>query len=92
MDTWLLIKRHCNKFYNGEWNLFDVCFEKFGRLDILANNAGMMFTKPVVEVGDEEFDRIFAVIVNGTFLCRQQAAKRMSEAAGSSTSPHLQLL
>jgi len=59
--------------------LFDTCFEKFGRLEILVNNAGVMFTKPVVEVGEEEFDRIFAVNVKGTFLCCQQAAKRMAE-------------
>jgi len=59
--------------------LFDACIEKFGRLDILVNNAGMMFTKPIVEVGEEEFDRIFAVNVKGTFLCCQEAAKRMSE-------------
>src|SRR5580704_5584617 len=59
--------------------LFDATFEKFGRLDILVNNAGIMFTKPVVEVGEEEFDRIFAVNVKGTFLCCQEAAKRMAE-------------
>src|SRR5262245_29858226 len=33
--------------------LFDACSEKFGRLDILVYNAGVMFTKPVVEVGEE---------------------------------------
>src|SRR3954454_20643895 len=38
-----------------------------------------MFTKPVVEVGEEEFDRIFAVNVKGTFLCCQLAAQRMAE-------------
>ena len=59
--------------------LFDACFEKFGSLDILVNNAGMLFTKPVVEVGEDEFDRIFAVNVKGTFLCCQEAAKRMAE-------------
>ena len=59
--------------------LFDSCFEEFGRLYILVNDAGMMFTKPVVEVGEEEFDRIFAVNVKGTFLCCQEAAKRMAE-------------
>jgi 3-oxoacyl-[acyl-carrier protein] reductase len=59
--------------------LFDACFENFGKLDNLVNNAGVMFTKPVVEVGEEEFDRLFAVTVKGTFLCCQEAAKRMAE-------------
>jgi 3-oxoacyl-[acyl-carrier protein] reductase len=59
--------------------LFDTCLEKFGRLDVLVNNAGVMFTKPVVEVGEEEFDRLFAVNVKGAFFCCQAAAKRMAE-------------
>jgi 3-oxoacyl-[acyl-carrier protein] reductase len=59
--------------------LFDVAFEHFGRLDILVNNAGVMFNKPVADVVEEEFDRIFAVNVKGTFFACQQAAKRMAD-------------
>jgi NAD(P)-dependent dehydrogenase (short-subunit alcohol dehydrogenase family) len=58
---------------------FDACLEKFGRLDILVNNAGGMFTKPVAEVGEEEFDRLFAVNVKGAFFCCQEAAKHLAE-------------
>ncbi len=57
--------------------LFDATFERFGRLDVLVNDAGVMFTKPVAEVGEEEFDRLFAVNVKGTFFCCQQTAKGM---------------
>ena len=59
--------------------LFDAAFEHFGRLDILVNNAGVMFNKPVADVTEEEFDRIFAVNVKGTFFACQQAAKRMAD-------------
>jgi 3-oxoacyl-[acyl-carrier protein] reductase len=41
-----------------------------------------MFTKPVVEVGEEGFDRLFAVNVKGAFFCCQEAAKRMAEGGG----------
>jgi 3-oxoacyl-[acyl-carrier protein] reductase len=58
--------------------LFDETFQHFGRLDILINNAGIMFNKPLAEVAEEEFDRIFAVNVKGTFLACQQAARRMA--------------
>jgi 3-oxoacyl-[acyl-carrier protein] reductase len=59
--------------------LFDACFQHFNRLDVLVNNAGVMFTKPVTETGEEEFDRIFAVNMKGTFLCCREAAKRMAD-------------
>ena len=59
--------------------LFDAAFEHFGRLDILVNNAGVFFTMPVADVTEEEFDRIFAVNVKGTFFACQQAAKRMAD-------------
>jgi 3-oxoacyl-[acyl-carrier protein] reductase len=59
--------------------VFDACFETFDRLDVLVNNAGVMFTKPVVEVGEEEYDRLFGVNVKGTFFCCQEAARRMAD-------------
>ena len=59
--------------------LFDETFRHFGRLDILVNNAGIMFNKPLAEVTEEEFDRIFAVNVKGTFFACQQAARRMAD-------------
>ncbi len=59
--------------------LFEETIQKFGRLDILVNNAGIMFNKPLADVAEEEFDRIFAVNVKGTFLACQQAARRMAE-------------
>ena len=59
--------------------LFDETIAHFGRLDILVNNAGIMFNKPVSAVTEEEFDRIFAVNVKGTFFACQQAATRLAE-------------
>jgi len=41
----------------------------FGGLDILVNNAGTThINKPMMEIGEEEFDRTFAVNVKGVFL------------------------
>ena len=57
--------------------LFDATFTNFGRLDVLVNNAGLLLTKPVAEIGEEEYDRLFAVNVKGTFFCCQEAVKRM---------------
>jgi 3-oxoacyl-[acyl-carrier protein] reductase len=48
--------------------LFDAAIQHFGKLDILVNNAGIMFNKPMVDVTEDEYDRIFAVNVKGTFF------------------------
>lgn len=57
--------------------MFDRVIEEFGGLDILVNNAGIMINRPVAEVSEEEFDRVFGVNVKGVFFCCQQAARRM---------------
>jgi len=59
--------------------IFAAAIEHFGKLDILVNNAGLILYKPVVDVSEEEFDRIFAVNVKGTFFACQRAAKQMAD-------------
>ncbi len=59
--------------------LFDEAIGRFGRLDILVNNAGSLANKPLVDVTEEEYDRLFAVNVKGPFFACQQAAKRMAD-------------
>jgi 3-oxoacyl-[acyl-carrier protein] reductase len=59
--------------------MFDETIAHFGRLDILVNNAGVMFTKPVSDTTEADFDRIFAINVKGTFFACQQAAVRLAE-------------
>jgi 3-oxoacyl-[acyl-carrier protein] reductase len=41
----------------------------FGRVDILVNNAGILRKSPLVEMASEEWDRVLAVNLRGTFLC-----------------------
>src|ERR1700712_729318 len=55
----------------------------FGRLDILINNAGIEQHTPLLEIGEEDWDRTIAVDLKGPFLCLQAAARRMQEAGGS---------
>jgi NAD(P)-dependent dehydrogenase (short-subunit alcohol dehydrogenase family) len=49
----------------------------FGRLDILANNAGIFPNGPLEEVTPEEVDRTLAIHVRAAFLASQAAARHM---------------
>ncbi len=51
--------------------------ERFGRLDIAVNNAGIEIKKPFLEVTDEEWNRVIAVDLFGVFLVSQAAARQM---------------
>jgi len=53
---------------------------QWGRLDILGNNAGTTHrNKPMTEVTEEEFDRIFAVNVKSVFLTARHGVPLMKE-------------
>lgn len=56
---------------------FAAVVERFGRIDILVNCAGVNVFKPVVDVTPEEFDFLMSVNVRGTFLCCQGAIRQM---------------
>jgi 3-oxoacyl-[acyl-carrier protein] reductase len=52
--------------------------EASGRLDIVVNNAGWTYrNKPILEVTDEEFDRVYATNVKSIFLMTQVAVPVM---------------
>jgi len=49
----------------------------FGRIDILANNAGIYRGHDAIDFPLEDWDAIFAVNVRGAFICCQAAARQM---------------
>jgi glucose 1-dehydrogenase len=50
---------------------------RFGRLDIVVNNAGIEFNKPFLEVSDDEWNRVLGVNLFAAFLVSQTAARQM---------------
>lgn len=60
--------------------LFDQTREKFGRLDLLFNNAGINIKgSPVEEVQFEDWRRIIDTNLTGVFLCTQAAIRIMKD-------------
>lgn len=59
--------------------MFNRVNREFGRLDILINNAGQGYSRPIAETPIEDFDRIFAVNTRGAFFCLQEAAKALPD-------------
>ncbi|QDL06861.1 3-ketoacyl-ACP reductase [Brasilonema octagenarum UFV-E1] len=59
--------------------LFEQTIEHFGKIDILVNNAGIALYKLLVDVTEEDFDKIFAINVKGTYFACQQAAQHMAD-------------
>ncbi len=57
--------------------LFQAAIEQFGHVDILINNAGVMTTKPIEQITEQDFDREFATNVKGTYFACQMAARHM---------------
>jgi 3-oxoacyl-[acyl-carrier protein] reductase len=64
-------------------NVVGETISTFGGLDILVNNAGATHVnKPMLEIGEEEFDKIYAVNVKGVFLGCQAVVPHFRKAGG----------
>ncbi len=54
--------------------------EKFGRVDILMNNAGTGAVAPAEEITDEQFKKELDIDLFGTFVCSREFGKEMIKA------------
>lgn len=59
--------------------MFDAVMSRFGRIDILVNNAGILREGPIAETKIDEFDRVIAVNLRGTFLASRAFVRRTEE-------------
>ena len=57
--------------------LCDAAVARFGRIDGLVNNAGVNYVKPVLEVTEEEWDRVLDIDLKGSFFLTQFVARQM---------------
>jgi meso-butanediol dehydrogenase/(S,S)-butanediol dehydrogenase/diacetyl reductase len=57
--------------------LVESVVEKFGRIDVMFNNAGFNKPLPFFEVDEENFTSIYRVNALGVMLCMQEVGKQM---------------
>ncbi len=50
---------------------------RYGRIDVMVNNAGLGGTASVLEMSDEQWLRVLDVTLNGTFRCTRAALRQM---------------
>lgn len=62
--------------------LVKAAIDRFGRVNILVNNAGILNPSPLMELTEEQWDRTINVHLKGTFNCTQAVAQHMKEMGG----------
>jgi 3-oxoacyl-[acyl-carrier protein] reductase len=50
---------------------------RFGRIDVLINNAGLGGTSSILDMTDEQWHRVLDITLNGTFRCTRAALRLM---------------
>ena len=62
--------------------MVDRVVDRFGRLHLLVNNAGVQTWGPLLDVTEDEWDLVIDTNLKGCFLCTQAAARHMKEQGG----------
>lgn len=66
----------------GCYAIVDAAVKRFGRIDILINNAGVQFPKPSVTVTEADWQNTVNTNLKGYFFASQRAAQYMIENGG----------
>jgi len=76
---------HLNVTRDADWRAaVATAVQAYGKLNVLVNNAGILFRAKIEETKEEDWDRIMAVNVKGVFLGTKAAIPAMRQAGGGS--------
>lgn len=57
--------------------MIDTVVQRFGRIDILVNNASVFYRTPIETLTAEDIERVIDTNLTGTFICAQKIGLRM---------------
>ena len=63
-------------------NLIQSALQRFGKVDVAINNAGIFVPKPFTEYSPEDFSRVVSTNLAGFFYVTQEAARHMRQNGG----------
>jgi cyclopentanol dehydrogenase len=76
---------HLNVTVEDNWrSVVEQVESRYGKLNILVNNAGILIRRSIEEMTEEEWDRIMGVNAKGVFLGTKHAIPAMRRAGGGS--------
>jgi meso-butanediol dehydrogenase/(S,S)-butanediol dehydrogenase/diacetyl reductase len=61
--------------------IVDAAYQRWGRLDVLFNNAGVAWAKPLWDITEDDWDRMLGVNLRAVFFVLQAVARRMRQQA-----------
>lgn len=59
--------------------LYDLAAERFGRIDVAVNNAGLGGTADLVDMTDDQWGRVLDITLTGTMRCTRAALRVMRD-------------
>ena len=62
--------------------MIDQVIEKFSRIDVLVNNAGITRDGLIIRMKEEDWDLVLSINLKGAFLCTKSALKYMTRQRG----------
>ena len=76
---------HLDVTQGSHWeSAVDTAVRKYGGLNILVNNAGILIRKSIEDTTEEDWDRIMGINVKGVFLGTKHAIPAMRNSGGGS--------
>lgn len=67
---------------NEVFSMVGKVVKHFGRLDVMVANAGIVQVKPILDITEQDMEKIFRINVFGTLFCLQAAAQQMIKQKG----------